>query len=318
MTEQQLVFDWGRWYIQTRDWPVFLLSTDSSGGKVPARNCSRCREGEGYDGHDRERCPCLLCHGFYAATKDPERLWYMVQALPRGFLAVRTGRASGVLVLDVEAKDRGQELSGVELLDRWDLLNDWTLPPTLTARSVSGGLHLYYAYPDDDRRVGSATLVRDALEVKADGGYVGLPCGRNDRRWADPLAPVVTPPPELLTWLATPRRLGVGSGHGAVTAGSFSGGSGPLPSTEWFIEHGLGAFTGSRNKDWGRLSFRLWNELRTEDEVRATLMLLWEQTDQTNSTWSSLWGTALQTRRRWRAARDQELEAVAVLRRWAR
>lgn len=88
---------------------------------VTAANCGRCREDR--DGHDRESCACLLCHGFYAATDDLDRLAAMLRRLPNGFLAVRTGRASNLLVLDVENKSRCDargfaQPTGVELLEQ--------------------------------------------------------------------------------------------------------------------------------------------------------------------------------------------------------
>jgi hypothetical protein len=186
---------------------------DGTGGKVPARNCQRCSE-PNYDGHDRNACPCLLCHGFYSATKDPERLWHMLQALPAGYLAVRTGQASGIVVIDAESPTRNGrvpdeiETYGVGAVERWNLLTGWDLPITLQARTVSGGLHLFYALPSDTlvrSRDAKATKI-PGIEVKGEGGYVAVPCGRNDRGWLDPVAPLVPASAELLTWLKSTQR----------------------------------------------------------------------------------------------------------------
>jgi hypothetical protein len=51
------------------DHKVFVLAADSSGGKTAAANCGRCREDR--DGHDRESCACLLCHGFLRRDRRP-------------------------------------------------------------------------------------------------------------------------------------------------------------------------------------------------------------------------------------------------------
>jgi hypothetical protein len=147
-------FDWGRWYIEQHDLAVLLLAVDNAGGKVPPGNCRRCDK-EHYDGHDKEACPCLLCHSFYSATKDLERLWYMCQAAPNGYLAVRTGQASGIAVIDAESPTHGGrvpaefETYGVGAVERWELITGWELPQTLAARSVTGGLHLFYRLPPD-------------------------------------------------------------------------------------------------------------------------------------------------------------------------
>ena len=59
------VYKAGTEYI-ARGWPVFVLGRS----KRPVANCRTCRA----PGHDRTRCDCLTCHGFYAATLDPARL----------------------------------------------------------------------------------------------------------------------------------------------------------------------------------------------------------------------------------------------------
>src|SRR5205814_8101 len=66
-------------------WPVFLLGRT----KRPLANCDPCKHAP--TGHDPAACECLTCHGFYAATTDPERLTAMCALHPRGMLAIRTG-----------------------------------------------------------------------------------------------------------------------------------------------------------------------------------------------------------------------------------
>ena len=74
-----------------RGWPVFMLGRT----KRPVANCPRLPESRRDPAHDRERCSCLTCHGFYAATTDPDRVAAIVAAVPAGQLALRTGAASG-------------------------------------------------------------------------------------------------------------------------------------------------------------------------------------------------------------------------------
>jgi len=187
-----------------RGWKLFLLPGD--GTKKPAANCDFCRDAGA--GHDKEACECLLCHGFYAATSDPARLSSMWMRIPGGVLALRTGAASGVVVVDAEGRpDAEGGTSGVEVLDSWE---EWSggfpLPATLRARTPSGGVHLFYATGTDET-VRSAARVLPGVDVRGRGGYVALPPGvRGERTWITEGPPDPVPPtPEMLTWLRAAR-----------------------------------------------------------------------------------------------------------------
>src|SRR4051812_8413712 len=88
--------------LATHGWPIFLLGRS----KRPVANCPNCRKGA--PDHDPEACRCLTCHGFYAATLDPDRLAAMVAAVPRGLLAIRTGTVSGLAVVDIDPRNGGE------------------------------------------------------------------------------------------------------------------------------------------------------------------------------------------------------------------
>ena len=49
-------------------YPVFLLGRT----KRPVANCPACPKADAEPSHDPEACRCLTCHGFYAATRDPQ------------------------------------------------------------------------------------------------------------------------------------------------------------------------------------------------------------------------------------------------------
>jgi hypothetical protein len=85
-------------------------------------------------------CGHLACHGFYAATTDPERIAQIVAAVPAGQLAVRTGAVCGLVVVDVDPA-RGGNDSLSELVARQ------LVPRTLWVRIGSGGAHLYCRHP---------------------------------------------------------------------------------------------------------------------------------------------------------------------------
>jgi hypothetical protein len=140
-----------------RGWPVFVLGRT----KRPVANCPDCPTAEQDPGHDREACPCLTCHGFYAASSDPDRIAAMLAAVPHGLLAIRTGAPAGLVVVDIDPDHGGT-------IDR-DLMG-----PTYTVATGSGGWHLYYTHPGGtvlSRRMPG----RHGIDIKADGGYVVAP-----------------------------------------------------------------------------------------------------------------------------------------------
>ena len=204
----------------TRGWAVFLLATDGKGGKVPPRNCPECdwQQVPPPPQHDMATCGHLFCHGFHAATTNPTRLTEMLAALPNGYLAIRTGRASRLLVIDAEAHARPGEPTGLDVLDEWEA---WTagkagsLPYTLRARSVSGGQHWFYRLPDGVPIIRSGRVVQ-GVDVKAEFGYVGAVRGDERRVWLNPGVEIATAPVELLEWLAAERRIGGGRGGSGI------------------------------------------------------------------------------------------------------
>jgi bifunctional DNA primase/polymerase-like protein len=201
-------YTWAHWYIR-RGWPVFVLGRM----KTPLPNCADCRVADFT--HDREACTCLHCHGFYAATLNYDRVDDMIRTGGPGLLAVRTGRASGLVVLDFEALDKDAEgVTGLEVAEQWNVWTGLWLPPTLQARSGAGGLHMYYRYPPSGLR--SRPRVLPNTDLKSDGGYVAVPCGVDGRVWRglDAIEPADLGP-ELVRWLGE-RRHHARRGHGEV------------------------------------------------------------------------------------------------------
>jgi hypothetical protein len=171
----------GRAYIG-RGWPVFVLGRS----KRPVANCVACRDPG--PGHDRDRCGCLTCHGFYAATSSPARLAAMLAAVPGGLLAIRTGTASGLLVVDIDPRNGGQ-------------LDPGLMSPTAAVATGGGGWHLYYRHPA--RPVTAALPGRPGVDIKADGGYTVAPPSVHPGtgqpyRWANQ-RPVAEMAPALLS-----------------------------------------------------------------------------------------------------------------------
>ncbi|GAA1566813.1 hypothetical protein GCM10009789_20380 [Kribbella sancticallisti] len=170
-----------------RGWPVFMLGRS----KRPVANCDACPP----DAHDPATCGHLTCHGFYAATTNPARITRIVAAVPRGQLAVRTGAASGLLVVDVDPAHGGDHSLS-------DLMAERLVPRTLHVHTGSGGLHLYYRHPG--HHIASRPMPgRPGIDIKADGGYVVLPPSIHHRthrpyQWGQTATDVEMPPPGLL------------------------------------------------------------------------------------------------------------------------
>jgi hypothetical protein len=171
-----------------RGWPVFVLGRS----KRPVANCDACRDAAE---HNPATCGHLTCHGFYAASTDPERVAAMVAAVPRGQLAVQTGAVSGLAGVDVDPAHGGDSSLS-------DLMTERLVPRTLHVHTGSGGLHLYYRHPG--RPLPSRPMPnRPGIDIKADGGYLVLPPSIHHRsgrpyRWGI-AHELVEMPPALVT-----------------------------------------------------------------------------------------------------------------------
>ncbi|WP_306345207.1 bifunctional DNA primase/polymerase [Rhizomonospora bruguierae] len=163
--------------------PVFMLGRS----KRPVANCRACPKVEDDPTHDPEACPCLTCHGFYAASTDPDRIAAILDAVPSGLLAVRTGSVAGVAVVDIDPRNGGQ-------------VDPDLMPPTRATRTGNDGWHLWYRHPGGP--LGAKVAGRAGVDVKADGGYVVVPpsihpdTGR-PYRWAGD-RPIAAMPPALV------------------------------------------------------------------------------------------------------------------------
>ncbi len=118
----------------------------------------------------------------------------MLDAIPAGLLAVRTGAPSGLVVVDIDPRHGGR-------------LDPELMPPTLAAATGGGGWHLYYRHPGTPV-VSRALPGRDGVDIKADGGYVVLapsvhPDTGQAYRWLPAPRPVVEMPPALRALVLT-------------------------------------------------------------------------------------------------------------------
>jgi Bifunctional DNA primase/polymerase, N-terminal/Primase C terminal 1 (PriCT-1) len=109
----------------------------------------------------------LTENGLLDATTDSARIEGWWRRWPEAGVAIRTGRESNLVVLDVDGDD------GAESLRRLECERD-ELPRTASVKTPSGGEHFYFRHPGGEIR-NSAGKLGPGLDVRGDGGYVVAP-----------------------------------------------------------------------------------------------------------------------------------------------
>jgi hypothetical protein len=145
-----------------RRWPVFPCH--SAG---PTVGCS-CGIGDcaSPGKHPRVR------GGLHASSTDPATIRGWWARWPRANVAIRTGEASGLVVIDVDP-DHGGGRTIDDLEAKYG-----TLPATRTIRTASGGRHLYFCHPGGMVRNDAGRILGRGVDVRGDGGYVIAPPSR--------------------------------------------------------------------------------------------------------------------------------------------
>lgn len=124
---------------------------------------------------ERRKTP-LTPNGYRDATGDPVRIKAWWRRWPTALIGTPTGR--DFVVLDVD-KQHG----GFETLAN---LGFATLPLTMTARTPSGGCHLYFAVPEQPIRNTQGAQgngIGRGLDWRGQGGYVILPAPGTGYEW---------------------------------------------------------------------------------------------------------------------------------------
>jgi hypothetical protein len=132
--------------------------------------------------------------GFHRASKDVGTIFDLWSYYPGPLVAISTGSASGLDVVDVDTKHLTARL--------WLHLNQGRLPATRVHRTRSGGYHFFFQH-----RVGiscSVSHIAIGVDVRTDGGYaIWWPYSAGEVLKELPPAPW----PDWLGALAEPRRL---------------------------------------------------------------------------------------------------------------
>lgn len=222
-----------------RGLPVFPLSA----AKVPALRSPH--RDERRPAHCRGECG-LPGHGVHDATTDPAAVRALFAAAPRATgYGIACGRAPHRLIgidLDVDPA-YGSDAAGS--LRQLALQHLFTIPPTVTVLTPSGGRHLWLTGPADAAVPNSAGRLAPGIDIRGSGGYLVGPGSvtAHGRYRLAPGTAHLTPAPcprALLRLLTRPRR---------TTAPSAGPGASRPPGRqgEGLVQFVLAAHAGQRN-----------------------------------------------------------------------
>jgi hypothetical protein len=227
------------------------------------------------------------------------------------------------------ALDVDPSRGGLESLAQWEQESGGP-ERTLTQRTQSGGWHFIYRQPDPVIKVQGDML--PGIEIRGYGSYIMVdPSTGQGGAWELVNPGVLPSEADELTYALIARhgidvgslgdgveRRGDGRGRGAT------GNTGEkMPATEWFIVHGFGGFSGSRNRDAYRLAWRLlahgesWPEVWTTTQIARVMKQCWDVTDQGDSPfpWDECLGTLRSAwQRRERQKREDETKLMTIAR----
>ncbi len=174
-----------------RGWEVLPChSPESSGCSCHQADCSSPGK------HPQTR------RGLNDATTDPSAIRSWWHRSPHANLGIRTGAASGLVVVDIDPGHGGLDSMRA-------LVAEAPIPKGLRVRTGSGGWHLYFAHPGGNVRNSAGTALGPGVDVRGDGGYVIAPPSRHisggTYHWAGPwVLPEL--PEHLLQRIQPPER----------------------------------------------------------------------------------------------------------------
>nr|WP_319513707.1 phage/plasmid primase, P4 family [uncultured Cohaesibacter sp.] len=109
------------------------------------------------------------------ALEDMSDWW---KQFPKAMVAAPMGFASGLWVLDLDAKKDEETGEIIELDDLISAIEEEIgerLPDTMVAETPRGGRHYYFKMPADGREVRNRNPLMPNIDVRGEGGYVIVP-----------------------------------------------------------------------------------------------------------------------------------------------
>lgn len=193
------------------------------------------------------------------ATTNPDMITAWWKQWPDANVGILCGRASGIVVLDIDPRNGGNE-SFDDLVDALG-----PLPPTPETLTGGGGRHLYFRYPNG--LTIRKSKPRAGLDIQSDGAQVVAPPSQHPQTgrlycWEESGRPdrikLADLPPRWLNFL------------------SERPGSLKTPPSEWrsLVENGVGE--GSRNGATARLAGHLLTK-KVDPYVTLELIRCWNE-----------------------------------------
>lgn len=115
----------------------------------------------------------LTRHGFHDATTNLEQVTAWWRRWPTANVAIPTGSASGVEVVDIDTHSDGSGFPALQRARSEGLIKEWCA----LVRTPSGGLHLYFT-SDALREQNSWQAPKAHVDFRGTGGYVLVPPSR--------------------------------------------------------------------------------------------------------------------------------------------
>lgn len=140
--------------------------------------------------HDGRKVPLIKGWQDAATTDSNEhRMWQEMFGERLKIWGIPTGPTNGILVLDVDIKENGLET-----------LKTLEIPTTLSQRTISGGIHFFFKYPQDGRYYGNKVKTLKApdgsrlqgLDTRGAGGWAAY------YGFIDPSQPIADAPAWLI------------------------------------------------------------------------------------------------------------------------
>jgi Bifunctional DNA primase/polymerase, N-terminal/Primase C terminal 1 (PriCT-1) len=131
----------------------------------------------------------LVSHGLLDASADIKQVAAWWSCWPQANIALRTGEASGIVVIDIDGVTGADSLHALER-------DHGALPATASVVTPRGGEHYLLQWPGVPVKT-TAGVIAPGVDCRGDGGYVLVPPSRTAHGtycWDSELPPAPMPP----------------------------------------------------------------------------------------------------------------------------
>lgn len=194
--------------------------------------------------------PTLVTRWKHEATTDADKINSWWKKRPNANIAIATGVASDLLVVDCDVRQDGDGFAQLQKLDpEHRTIEQWK---TVTAKTGSGGFHLYFRCSTTPLTVGTA-IGGKHIDFRCEGGYIVAPPsvnGAGEYVWIS--APGEVPVMDCPDWLLAFLKNGAGKRKQPEVSEEFSGTDNRITG-QFTLETHPGVPAGDRNGTLCRL-----------------------------------------------------------------